>query len=291
MARPQKLTVDYFSHDANASTKKTLTILFNNFEHEGISAWWQLLENISSANNHVIYLRNPEDLEYLAAKMRFKPERMKEILDKLAYLNAIDGELYKRGVIWCQNLVDRFKDVYNSRNQPLPQKPNLVDNNNVSSANNPVSSANNPVNLPDNTQTKLNKTKLNKTKNNKGGVGGTPDGVVDSFNLPEWVDLATWNAFLEVRKKKKAPNTEHALKLIVKELERLKADNFNPHEILNQSIMRGWTGVFPLSNGINDRGGQHGGVHGRMAPGKSQPSRVTARTEEYPMEAYYEGLK
>ena len=105
MARPLKVTVAYFSHDADASEGKTLSILFNHFGHEGISAWWLLLERISRTRNHVISTRNPEDLEFLAAKMHFKPDRLREILAKMAELEAIDRELFERGLIWSQNFV------------------------------------------------------------------------------------------------------------------------------------------------------------------------------------------
>ncbi len=39
MPRPQKNTVDYFSHDADASDGRTLSILENNFGAEGYMAW------------------------------------------------------------------------------------------------------------------------------------------------------------------------------------------------------------------------------------------------------------
>lgn len=164
MARPQKYTVDYFSHDANASAGKTLTILFNNFGHEGISAWWQLLEVVSLTNNHVISLRNPEDLEYLAAKLHFKPERLKEILNKLAGLEAIDKGLFDSGIIWCQNFVNRLEPVYNSRKQEIPLKPI------VSLPINPVSLPSNAVDLPDNTHTILKRVILKKESNTKESV-------------------------------------------------------------------------------------------------------------------------
>ena len=57
MARPIKHTVDYFSHDADASEGKTLTILENNFGLEGYAAWFKLLERLSKAENHVMKCR------------------------------------------------------------------------------------------------------------------------------------------------------------------------------------------------------------------------------------------
>jgi hypothetical protein len=64
MARPLKLTVEYFPHDANAGQRKTLSILFNHFGHEGVSAWWFLLEALSSTRNHIIDINNPENMEF-----------------------------------------------------------------------------------------------------------------------------------------------------------------------------------------------------------------------------------
>ena len=78
----------------------------------------------------------------------------------------------------------------------------------------------------------------------------------DIYILPEWIDKATWVAFLEMRKKKNAVPTEKAKELLVKELEKLKAEGNDPKEVLNQSIMRNYTGVFPL------KGGQDGAYRG-----------------------------
>ena len=78
--------------------------------------------------------------------------------------------------------------------------------------------------------------------------------VQNSISLPNWIDIDIWDAFLEMRKKKNAVPTERAKQLLVKELEKLKGDGHNPNEVLNQSIMRNYTGVFPLKEG---RDGTH----------------------------------
>lgn len=77
-----------------------------------------------------------------------------------------------------------------------------------------------------------------------------------NFVLPEWINPELWFAFMEVRKAKKAPNTEYAKKLLVNEIKKLQEFGANPNEIINQSILRGWTGVFPLkdNNGHNGNG-------------------------------------
>lgn len=154
MARPIKQKVDYFPHDASASEGRTISILYNNFGHEGISCWWQLLERISATNNHVINLRNGEDTEYLAAKLHFKPERLTEILNKLADLEAIDPKLWQSKTIWIQNLVDRLSEVYSKRRQPLPSRPELLP------PETRLSTPETELSAPETPQIKLNKIKL-----------------------------------------------------------------------------------------------------------------------------------
>ncbi len=161
MARPQKHTVDYFSHDANASQGKTLSILFNNFGHEGISAWWQLLEIISNTENHVIGIGNPEELEYLAAKMRFQPDRLKNILTKMADMEAIDVKLFEAGFIWSQNFVNRLESVYRIRKQNLPLRPEL------SGKETALSGKETRLSTLETPQSKLKETKVNNIKKNK----------------------------------------------------------------------------------------------------------------------------
>ena len=71
----------------------------------------------------------------------------------------------------------------------------------------------------------------------------------EKFVLPDWIDKDTWEAFLEMRKVKKAISTQYALSLIVKNLERFKSSGDDPNEVLKMSIMNSWKGVFPLKGG------------------------------------------
>ena len=88
------------------------------------------------------------------------------------------------------------------------------------------------------------------------------------FALPEWIKKELWDSFLEVRKKLKAPPTDKAIELLVKELEKLRQGGDDPNEVLNQSIMRGWRGVFPLKRiqGNTHRGNEHGTDKGYSEP-------------------------
>ncbi len=93
----------------------------------------------------------------------------------------------------------------------------------------------------------------------------------DIIIVPEWIDKETWDAFLEMRKKKNAVPTEKAKELLVKELGKLKGEGHDPNEVLNQSIMRNYTGVFPLKGGIN---GTHQRGSQKLIPRTEYKSRA-----------------
>jgi uncharacterized protein YdaU (DUF1376 family) len=67
------------------------------------------------------------------------------------------------------------------------------------------------------------------------------------FSLPDWIPQQAWEGWVMMRAKKRTPNTEHALNLAVRELEKLRALGDDPEEILNRSTQRGWTGLFPIN--------------------------------------------
>lgn len=54
--------------------------------------------------------------------------------------------------------------------------------------------------------------------------------------------------FVTFRKKLKKPMTNHAVKLMIDKLNKLSTDIDEQVEILNQSILNGWQGIFPLKS-------------------------------------------
>lgn len=71
------------------------------------------------------------------------------------------------------------------------------------------------------------------------------------FALPEWVPRAEWDAWLEVRKRKRAANTRHALELAVKSLDKLRAQGESPAAVLDQLTLKSYTGLFPVADSSN----------------------------------------
>ena len=67
-----------------------------------------------------------------------------------------------------------------------------------------------------------------------------------AFELPDWIPLETWNAFIDMRKRIKKPATDFAKKLIVGKLEKFKNQGQDVVAILEKSITSGWQDVFEL---------------------------------------------
>ena len=67
----------------------------------------------------------------------------------------------------------------------------------------------------------------------------------EPFVLPDWIPADAWAAFMEIRKGKRAKNTDYALRLLVNTLTKLKAAGHDPVDILNNSIKAGWSDVYP----------------------------------------------
>lgn len=57
---------------------------------------------------------------------------------------------------------------------------------------------------------------------------------------------ATIKEFIKFRRGMKKPMTDHAIELLINKLNKLSSDASEQIEILNQSMLNGWQGVFPL---------------------------------------------
>ena len=73
-----------------------------------------------------------------------------------------------------------------------------------------------------------------------------------SFLLPDWIPAESWDAFMETRKAAKAKGTDYAKKLIVSQLEKLRAKGHDPVDVINTSIRSGWKDVYePKAQGTS----------------------------------------
>lgn len=72
------------------------------------------------------------------------------------------------------------------------------------------------------------------------------------FALPKVVNPETWTAYEEMRRKIRKPMTNAAKVLAIKKLEKIIKNTGNdPNDVIEQSILNSWQGLFPVRNEKN----------------------------------------
>jgi hypothetical protein len=161
MARTTRDIVDYFPHDARASSSDTLIILQERFGNDGYAFWFKLLEKLCRSEGFFIDCRNPVKQELLFAHCHITPEKGITIVETLADLDAIDKTLWENHVVWCQHLVDNLAEVYKNRRREKPQKPVITGSKPITTGDNDNPSCSTPVEIP---QSKVKKSKEKESK-------------------------------------------------------------------------------------------------------------------------------
>jgi phage replication O-like protein O len=70
--------------------------------------------------------------------------------------------------------------------------------------------------------------------------------TIKEIVLPEWLPKKEWESFVTMRKKIRAPMTDHAKELAIKTLNTLKAQGEDPKAVIEQSIENSYRGLFPV---------------------------------------------
>lgn len=102
----------------------------------------------------------------------------------------------------------------------------------------------------------------------------TPKASPSSLVVPPWIPEDSWNGFVESRKKLRAPLTERATALIVGKLQNFEAQGMPAGDVLDQSIERGWVGVFELKSQTG--GTTHVNGNGKKSQTEQQHAHVQA---------------
>jgi len=79
--------------------------------------------------------------------------------------------------------------------------------------------------------------------------GEKEDAQTTDLLLPDWLDKTAWNNYRDYRKKIRHPMTEHAERLAINKLRTLMEAGCNPTEVIEQSILNSWRGLFEIKSG------------------------------------------
>jgi len=88
-------------------------------------------------------------------------------------------------------------------------------------------------------------------------------------DVPDWIDAEAWAGFVAMRQRERHPLTPRGAQLVIRKLERLRADGTSATDALDQSTRNGWRDVYPA------RPDASGVARGAVAP-VSQSRTLTA---------------
>ena len=262
MARPQKNTLDYFPMLVTFSQKEGESIRMY-YGSQGVDLYIHLLCEIY-ANGY--YLPIDEDYIHVTAyRLHMKENTVRQILNWLVNRTFFSREMYKTKKVltsaemqqqyqcsmsnvgakravrveesfWLleKSETESFIEVY-----PFDSK---TEKNSDKSEKNPCNSEKNP---PKEKEKKAKEIKENQTKDESSRKAPAPDCFADFCGDNEKL-LEALREFESFRKKIKAPLTERAKELLLGNLKKLSVNPDEQIEILNQSILNGWKGVFEL---------------------------------------------
>lgn len=74
----------------------------------------------------------------------------------------------------------------------------------------------------------------------------TPAAQVAAFTLPDWIPSDAWDGFIETRIRIRSKPTPYSVRLLIKKLQKLKAEGQDVRAVLEQSIERSWRGLFAV---------------------------------------------
>jgi hypothetical protein len=228
----------YFPHDSNASTQDPKILMMRSvYKSEGLGWYWLLIEQLRDQEDYKLSIFTKYGFDALALRLDADIDRLHSFINDCVE----EFKLFEKDdqYIWSPDLIkkmqpfdDRSEKASRSAQKRWPKQPQNKHDQFDGNANAvPTQCAGNAKRLKEN---KVKDSKLNETKEN--------------IIIPEYLKMDVWEAFLETRRRKKAPSTDHALKLILAELEKLREAGDDPNEVLDQSIMRGYSGVFALKN-------------------------------------------
>lgn len=232
MARPKKEGMDYFPHDTDAVNDEKIEALRMLYGNDGYAFYFILLERIYRNKNAELDVSDAETKQILSRKIGITTELFSEILETCLKRKCFDREAYeKRGCLTSEGVKNRALPVIQKRAN-MRSKYNVG----VSDAETKQKGG---VSAP---KVKESKVKESKEKNKR---------IKEYTSNPLLIE--SLNDFIKMRKSNKGVFTDKALTLLFGKLDKLAKTDQQKIDILNQSIMSGWKGVFPIKvdNGPN----------------------------------------
>jgi hypothetical protein len=260
MARPKTKGLEYFSIDTNASESREIEYLEAIHGLVGYSVFIKLLERIYGHEGYFIRWTDM-DQTIFAKRCGLESSQVKAIIE-----TCFDANIFSRWVYDANHVLtsagiqkrylkatERRTDVFiNEEYTPDCCKKNTHLNRNNHSTGLAYTET------PHQEGEASTESTQSKVKESKGKESKEPKTKGQPFVLPSWVPSESWQGFDDMRTaKSKKAWTDRARTLAVMTLEKLTTNPKEAGAILDQSVMKGWAGIFPVKNqdaGYSDNG-------------------------------------
>ena len=245
----------YFPHDNNARHDPKILKMRSIYKLEGLGLYWALIEMMREQENYMLPIDNGS-IEGYALDLNCTADLLNKFINDCTTqfsLFSADGNY-----LWSDSLLRRMSKYDNKSEQAreaalirwgathsgriadaMPTQCGRIETDNLGKSDGKLDTNNADAMR---TQCGRNAKRVEESiiNNNK-------------IQLPDFIDKELWHDFMEMRTKKRIPNTDRAMKLLVVRLTQFKDDGCEPNKIIENSIMRGWTGVFvdKDSRGVN----------------------------------------
>jgi hypothetical protein len=224
LARPQKEGLDYFPLDTDMDLKDDKIQLVE--AKYGITGFGVLIKLLMKIYSEGYYYQWGENEGLLFSKrVNVEINTVNDIVTDLVKWGMFDADIFKKySVLTSNGIQKRFWEVAKRRNDVIIKKEFWVHDVDIIL----VSANINLINVDGGTQRKEKKRIVKESKEKNA------------------LEIAV-DDFIEYRKKIRSPMTEHAIQLFLSKLNGLASSDETKIAIINQSIVQGWKGIFPLN--------------------------------------------
>ena len=247
----------YFPHDSNARHDPKILKMRSHYKLEGLGLYWALIEMMREQEDY--YLPIDEDsLQGYALDLNCQIETLNSFIkDCISNYNLFQSD---NNIIWSDSLIRRMssfdeKSLQGQEAALIRWGKSNAHSRRIADALPTQSDGMHKENEPENNDI-LDTTIADALPTQSDGNAKRKDNIIKDNIIPEFLDKELWNDFLEMRKKRKIPYTERAIKLLIKKLTEFHNNGLDANKSLESSIMSGWTGVFPPKD---DNYGTHQG--------------------------------
>lgn len=267
MARPIKDGVDYFPKDTDFYSDDKVRLLRAEFGAKGMYILDYLLCDIYGKNGYFTkWDKNRCFLVSDGAGCGCSPEYISEFVSGCCRCSFFDERVLNVfGVLTSAGIQRRYIRMFNSRDEiQMIQEYWLLNTEDkkdvpacvlrklafkhLKNTENPNKSTGNPDKSTGNAQSKKKVKDTNVSQKKEKEKVNIPPEIADAFE-----------GFAEMRKKKGKALTDYSTKLILSKLQKLAGDDYSlQRQILDQSTLNSWQGVFPLKEDKPNGGAENG---------------------------------